>query len=145
MNDILSFIGLAKKAGHLEIGEEPVGAAARSHAARLLLVASDAADNTMRRAERFLESGKLVLLRVPYTKEDLGDITGRSSCAVLALTDIGFASSLADKLEALDPDQYTEGAAELRAQLQRTHQRRQELQRHEGKQKAGKITPAKKR
>jgi hypothetical protein len=56
----------------------------------------------------------------------------------LALTDIGFASSLADKLEALQPAQYGEGAAQLRAQLQRTVLRRREKQRHESKHKPGK-------
>ena len=35
-------IGLAKKAGRLEVGEEPTGAAARARDARLLLLASDA-------------------------------------------------------------------------------------------------------
>ena len=43
MEHILSMIGLAKKAGRVEIGEEPVGSAARSRHARVILVASDAA------------------------------------------------------------------------------------------------------
>ena len=47
---ILHLLGLAKKAGRLEIGEEPVGAAARAHQARVLLLAADAAPNTVRRA-----------------------------------------------------------------------------------------------
>ena len=47
-NAILSLIGLCKKAGRLEVGEEPVGAAARARHARLLLVASDAAASTRR-------------------------------------------------------------------------------------------------
>lgn len=46
---ILHLLGLAKKAGRLEIGEEPVGAAARAHQARVLLLAADAAPNTVRR------------------------------------------------------------------------------------------------
>ena len=37
---ILHLLGLAKKAGRLEIGEEPVGAAARAHQARVLLLAA---------------------------------------------------------------------------------------------------------
>ena len=45
---ILHLLGLAKKAGRLEIGEEPVGAAARAHQARVLLLAADAAPNTVR-------------------------------------------------------------------------------------------------
>ena len=38
---ILSMIGLAKKAGQVAIGEEPVGAAARAKDARVILVAQD--------------------------------------------------------------------------------------------------------
>ena len=46
---ILHLLGLAKKAGRLEIGEEPVGALCRARHARLILLASDAAPNTRRR------------------------------------------------------------------------------------------------
>ena len=56
MDKLLNLIGLAKKAGKLEVGEEPVGAAARSKHARLILIASDAADNTRRRALHFGEA-----------------------------------------------------------------------------------------
>ena len=38
---ILHLLGLARKAGRLEIGEEPVGAACRARQARLVLLASD--------------------------------------------------------------------------------------------------------
>ena len=38
MNKVLNLLGLAKKAGRLEIGEEPTGAAARARDARLLLI-----------------------------------------------------------------------------------------------------------
>lgn len=48
MEHILSMIGLAKKAGRVEIGEEPVGSAARSKHARVILVASDAAAGSVR-------------------------------------------------------------------------------------------------
>ena len=47
---ILHLLGLAKKAGRLEAGEEPVGAACRARQAKLVLIADDAAANTCRRA-----------------------------------------------------------------------------------------------
>ena len=40
---ILHLLGLARKAGRLEIDEEPVGAVCRARQARLVLLASDAA------------------------------------------------------------------------------------------------------
>ena len=37
MDKALNFIGLAKKARRIELGEEPVGAAARAQKARLVI------------------------------------------------------------------------------------------------------------
>ena len=94
---ILHLLGLAKKAGRLEIGEEPVGAAARAHQARVLLLAADAAPNTVRRAAHFGEAGGALWLQMPFTKAELGEQLGRSSCAMLAVTDFGFAAALAER------------------------------------------------
>ena len=58
MNKALNYLGLAKKAGLLEIGEENTGAAIRGGKARLVLLASDASDNAGRRAEGFLHGKK---------------------------------------------------------------------------------------
>ena len=44
----LSLIGLCLRGRNLEVGEEPVEAVARARDARVLLLASDAADNTAR-------------------------------------------------------------------------------------------------
>ena len=71
MNNMLSMLGLAKKAGRVEIGEEPVGAAARARDARLILLASDAADNTLRRARHFAEAGACLLTQIPATKDEV--------------------------------------------------------------------------
>ena len=51
MDNTLHLLGIAQKAGRLEVGEEPVGAAARARQARVILLACDAAANTARRAE----------------------------------------------------------------------------------------------
>ena len=47
---VLSLLGLAKKAGRVEVGEEPVGAAARAKKARVILVAQDAGRTARRPA-----------------------------------------------------------------------------------------------
>ena len=69
MDKLLNLIGLAKKAGKLEVGEEPVGAAARSKHARLILIASDAADNTRRRALHFGEAAKRLTIKAARAAE----------------------------------------------------------------------------
>ncbi|MEI3140399.1 MAG: 50S ribosomal protein L7 [Lawsonibacter sp.] len=97
---ILHLLGLAKKAGRLEIGEEPVGALCRARHARLVLLASDAAPNTRRRCAHFGETGNVLWLELPATKAELGFCLGRTSCAMLALSDAGFAASIVEKLSA---------------------------------------------
>lgn len=123
MDSVLHLIGIARKAGRLEIGEEPVGAAARARQARLILVAADAAENSARRAAHFAEAGKTCVLRLPYPKSVLGGMVGRASCAMLALTDVGLASALAGKLAGADPEQYGAAAAELAVRAEKTLQR----------------------
>ena len=141
MDKLLNLIGLAKKAGKLEVGEEPVGAAARSKHARLILIASDAADNTRRRALHFGEAGECICLEIPPTKEDLGRALGRTSCALLALTDIGFAEAVAKKLAESDEAHYGEAAKRLAIKAARAAERRKELKQHEKNVRTGKKKP----
>ena len=138
MDKLLNLIGLSKKAGKLEIGEEPAGAAARAKHARLLLVASDAADNTRRRAKHFGDAGECICLEIPATKEALGRALGRTSCAILAVTDVGFAEAIAKKLAEGDEAHYGEAARRLAIKAQRAAERRQELRQHEKNVRAGK-------
>ena len=133
MDNALRLIGLARKGGRIEVGEEPVGAAARAHKARLVVLASDAADNTLRRASHFALSAGVPVLQSPYTKGELGLSVGRSSCAMLALTDHGLAAAFTRKLAAADPERYGETAADLEEKAQRALQRQKEQRRHEKK------------
>lgn len=142
LNDpILHLLGLAKKAGRLEIGEEPVGAACRSRQARLVLLAADAAPNTRRRAAHFGQAGEVLWLETPFSKRELGFILGRSSCAMLALTDAGFAAAAAEKLAARDPERYGPAAQQLRTKADRALQRQKEQRQHEKNLRQGKRKP----
>ena len=113
MDNVLHLLGIARKAGRVEVGEEPVGASARARQARLILVASDAADNSARRAAHFAQAGKAPWFRVPYTKGELGGTVGRASCAMLALTDVGLEAALLARLAAGAPETYGAASAEL--------------------------------
>ena len=98
MDNILHMVGLAKRAGRLEVGEEPVGAVCRARDCRLILVARDAADNSFRRVRHFADAGQCLWISVPYTKDELGSAVGRTSCAMAAVTDVGFAEAIVKKL-----------------------------------------------
>lgn len=131
MDNILHMIGLALKAGRLEVGEEPVGAACRARDCRLILVARDAADNSFRRVKHFADAGQCLWVSVPYTKEELGEAVGRTACAMAAVTDIGFAEAIGQKLAAVDPEKYSLTAEKLHVKAERAAQRRKEQQAHE--------------
>ena len=144
---ILSMIGLAKKAGQVEIGEEPVGSAARAKDARVILVAQDAAAGSVRRAMSFGQTGACLCLTVPFDKDQLGRALGRTSCAMAAITDIGFAEAIVKKLAALDPERYAPAAQRLEVKALRAAQRRAEQAQHEknlrrGKKKAAPVQAA---
>lgn len=103
-----------KKAGRLEIGEEPVGAAARAHQARVLLLAGGRRPQYGAAAAHFGEAGGALWLQMPFTKAELGS-SWTQLCAMLAVTDFGFAAALAEKLAARDEERYGPAAQQLRA------------------------------
>lgn len=138
IDNILSTLGLALKAGKVEVGEEPVGGAARAKKARVLLLAQDAAASSVRRAMSFAQSGSCLCLTIPASKDALGSALGRSSVAMCAVTDIGFADAIAKKLCVIDPQRYSAAAAQLDAKAVRMAQRKEEKLRHEKNLRAGK-------
>ena len=83
----LNYLSLARKAGKAELGEEPVGGAARAGKAYLILVSQDASDHTWRRAKSFAAGTEQQVLRVKATKDELGQAIGRQSLAIAAITD----------------------------------------------------------
>lgn len=137
----LHLLGLARKAGHIEVGEEPVGAICRARKAKLLILAADAADNTVRRAEHFAQAGNTLCVQTPFTKAEIGGAVGRGSCAMAVLTDAGLAASLMKKLAAADPEKYGEAAAALDTKAQKVLQRQREKRQHEKNLAKGKHKP----
>ena len=137
MNHILSLLGLAHKAGKVEIGEEPVGSAARAKKARVIFVAEDAAPSTKRRAKSFAETGSCILLPFEASKDDMGRVLGRTSCAMCAVTEIGFACAIVKKLAAVEPEKYQAAADALEIKAKRAAERRKEQEQHEKNLKNG--------
>jgi len=143
MNKALGVLGLARKAGALEIGEEPAGIAARSKKARALLTANDAAENTVRRIVHFADIARIPHLTLPYTKDELGGALGVRACAALAVTDAGLAASFTEKLEAEFPGKYTQPLEILRLKADKIEQRKKEARAHERNVQTGKWASSK--
>ena len=137
---VLAALGLALRGGNLAVGEEPVAEACRTGKARVVLLASDAAGNTARRATR-LAGENVPLVPLPRDKSQVGFALGRGSCAMLALTDAGFAASLTQKLAARAPERYGPAAQQLRIKADRVLQRQREQRQHEKNLREGKKAP----
>ena len=98
-NNLLAFIGLMKKAGSLAIGGENAYDAARTHKARLMVLAQNAGDNTMGQAQAVAKQYQVPHITLPCSKEELGGALGMRECAAFAVTDTGFALSLCRKCQ----------------------------------------------
>lgn len=92
------FLGLARRAGKLVMGDKAVAESAAS--AKLICTAADLAPGSHKRAVRAAESGNVPLVTLPHTKEEIGRALGRTTCGILALTDKGFASRVLEIAEA---------------------------------------------
>ena len=135
MNRALNYIALARKAGRIELGEEPAGAAARAQKARLVIVASDASDHTWRRAQSFVAGTQQQCIRVSFTKDEMGLAIGRTSLAIAAFTDPALALAF---VKALDNRQAYAGTLEsLENRTRRIQQRQSEARAHERNKQRG--------
>ena len=128
MDKALNYMALARKAGRIELGEEPVGAAARAQHARLVVVASDASDHTWRRAKSFVAGTQQQCIRVPFDKDQLGMAIGRSSLAIAAFTDPSMALAFIKALG--QPQKYAGELEDLEKRTQRVQQRQKEERAH---------------
>lgn len=128
MDKALNYMALARKAGRIELGEEPVGAAARAVKACLVVVAQDASDHSWRRAKSFVAGTNQQCIRLPHSKDEMGMAIGRTSLAMAAFTDPSMALAFVKALP--QPEQYTQEAEALEQRVRRVQQRQKEAKAH---------------
>ena len=103
----------------------------------LVIVASDASDHTWRRAKSFVAGTNQVAVKVPFTKDEMGQAIGRESLAIAAFTDPAMALAFVKALPG--QGQYTEQLQALENRTQRVRQRQQEAKAHEKNKRMGKA------
>lgn len=97
-NKVLSYIGLATKAGRIASGEFMTEKAVKKGKAKLVIVAEDSSDNTKKKFMdmcRFYE----VPIYVFGDKASLGHGMGKEMRASLAILDGGFADAVEKQLK----------------------------------------------
>ena len=136
MDKALNYLALARKGCRAELGEEPVGAITRTGKGYLVIVASDASDHTWRRAKSFVAGTEQQCVRVPFTKEELGFVIGRTSLAIAAITDAALALALLKSLP--DAGKHTAAIAVLEEKSRKLRQRQTEAKAHKRNVRMGK-------
>ena len=135
-NKYLNYLALARKGRLVEVGEEPVGAAARALKAHLILVAGDASDHTWRRAKSFAAGTDQQCIRLSCTKEEMGFVVGRTSLAIAAITDVALAVALVNALG--EPEKYKAQLEVLNEKALKAKKRQQEAKAHQRNLRKGK-------
>ena len=133
MDKSLNYVALARKAGRVELGEEPVGAAARAQKARLVIVAEDASDHTWRRAKSFVAGTDQPCIRIPFSKDALGQSIGRTELAIAAFTDPALALAFVKALP--QAEKYGDVLESLDKRTARIRQRQSEEKAHQRNKK----------
>ncbi len=127
-NRSLGLLSISRKGGNIVLGEEQVSAVARASRARLVLLAADAGAHTVRRAKSAVAGTAQPMLTLSFTKDELGDALGTTSCAVCAITDVRLAQAFVKTLG--EPERYAALLQELDVRVKRVEQRRAEEKAH---------------
>ena len=136
MANALNYLALAKKGRLAELGEEPVGAIARTGKAYVILVAGDASDHTWRRAKSYAAGTDQQCIRLECTKEEMGFVVGRTSLAIAAITDVQLALALVNALG--QPEKYKAALEVLTEKAAKAKKRQAEAKAHQRNLRKGK-------
>lgn len=102
---LVGMLGFAMRAGKVTIGTDAVFLAMRNKKIRLVLVAADASEATVRRVGYKCEFYELPLMQVGIDGAELGRMLGKTYApAVIGITDEGFAKEI-QKAVPTDGDQ----------------------------------------
>lgn len=137
MSKGLNYIGIARKSGSIETGEENTAMLVKAGKAKLVVVAADTSPNAKKRAEGYVFSSETPIVEVPYTKEELSDRMGKTGCSMAAFTDIGLASSFVNALKDEFGEKYEPISAVLEEKSKKAAQRRKEAKAHQRNLKHG--------
>lgn len=92
MDRLKGMLGLAAKAGALNIGTNNTLAAIKAGKAIMVLLAADASDNTSKQIKDKSQFRGVELHILPLSMSEFGSAIGKGDCAAAAITDKNFAA-----------------------------------------------------
>ena len=96
-NNILSFIGLARRASKIAFGTEQVNEAIEKNKVKLVIVALDTSDKSKERIKRACESKEIPMIEFG-TIDEISNAIGQDNKSVIGILDNGFARELQNKI-----------------------------------------------
>jgi len=93
MDKVLQLLSLAQRAGKVASGEFKTEESVKSYKAALVVVASDASDNTKKKFTNMCEFYEVPII-IYSDKNELGHFIGKEFRASLAVTDEGLATKI---------------------------------------------------
>lgn len=90
---LLSFLGLAMRAGQLVTGEEQVITSMRKKQVKLVILAQDASPNTAKKVTDKAKTYQVPVLTLA-SREHLGRAIGKGERVVIGVLDTGFANQI---------------------------------------------------
>ena len=124
MSKALNYLGIARKSGGIETGEDNSSGLVKAGKARALIVASDTSEGAKRRAEGYVYETNVLLVEVPFTKDEIAGITGKTGCSMAAITDLGLATAFLKALADEYGETYSAPYERLKALQERVQKRK---------------------
>ena len=103
MNNVLSLIGFARKAGHLVPGETLCEQGIKSKKISLLIIAEDMNESTRSKMVRLCES-EGVTYRIYSNKLELSSAIGKDNYGLFGVTNKKFSRAIIEKIDAQIPE-----------------------------------------
>ena len=122
----LGLLGLMRRASAIEMGEDNSAETVKAGKAKILVMSSDVSDSARRKAEGFSHGRNVQIVPLHYSREELGAALGVKSCAMAALTDMGFSNALMKELASQIPEEYSGMYEETAKRLEKSQRRRKE-------------------
>lgn len=97
-DQIFNFLGLAMRAGKIKSGESVILSDIKTNKIKLVIVATDASDNTLKVMKNKSESNQIPL-RSFGTRVELGIALGKGERVNIGVTDNGFAKKLLSMID----------------------------------------------
>ncbi len=105
---LLSLLGLARRAGRLSLGNDPVLDAIQKKEAKLLLAAADLSPRTFKGIQAAARAGAVRLIHTGIAMEELEFAVGKRA-GVLSVNDQGFAQKIEQLCDAIEKNPLQNG------------------------------------